>query len=102
MKVVASAAISHIEEVNGGHLFVVTSEGVFEWDGSRLVTRTDLVKRVSPSGDVYHVFADRFGFAVGRLARRRRAHLWRIDRTVLRRVGTGQAELGVSDFSREK
>lgn len=54
--------ISRIEVGSGGHLHIVTSIGVREWDGQRIVDKSDLSRKLGVAlNEVFDVFEDRNG-----------------------------------------
>lgn len=54
--------ISRIQVRSGGHLLIVTSIGVREWDGQRIVDQSDLSRKLGVAlNEVFDVFEDRTG-----------------------------------------
>jgi len=60
--VIARAAISRIEESADGHLFVISSQGFIELDGTRVIGHPGLAHQlgIGPR-ELFHVFQDRKG-----------------------------------------
>jgi signal transduction histidine kinase/ligand-binding sensor domain-containing protein len=58
----AGREVQRIEEAANGHLLITTTEGFFEWDGSRVIERPEILTALGiRPGDLFHVLQDRSG-----------------------------------------
>jgi signal transduction histidine kinase/ligand-binding sensor domain-containing protein len=60
--VIPGAYITRIEKAGNGHLWIATSEGPVEWDGSKAVSHPELAARLGViATDIFHVLEDSKG-----------------------------------------
>jgi signal transduction histidine kinase/ligand-binding sensor domain-containing protein len=60
--VLPNVSVSRVEEAASGHLLIVTSEGLVEWDGVRIVEHPDLPVRLAvPANRMFHAMEDHTG-----------------------------------------
>jgi ligand-binding sensor domain-containing protein len=60
--VISSPGISRIEEASNGHLFIISSEGFIEWDGSQAIRHPEIAAQLDvPADKVFDVMEDSHG-----------------------------------------